>query len=507
EREAAAGLEPAGQPGVREPEATVVAVDTIVVTSPLYSYGISSAGGSIVDARLLEFRSFTEDGPVNLVPEGVDALVEYRLLIGDRTIELSRLPFTVRSTTPIRVDSATGERTLTLTHNDPETGATIDLTYAFAPDRYLIGVSGQVRGRFGDAPTLGIAVGPRLGSHEADPDEDARAAAYVVNGRREGIQSVSISDADARRVLEGPLYWTGFRGKYFLAAVISDCEQAVECFGGAIAEPTVSPSGVELVTTLPVGRDGRFQYALYLGPQEPSRLAQLGRDLQDVNPYGWQIFRPILRPLAHFVTWAVTEMHGVLDIGYGWVLILFGFLVRIVLWPLNAKAMRSQLKNMELQPVIQDLQKRHKNEPEKLQKEMLRLYREEGFNPLGGCLPMLIPFPVLITLYFVFQNTIEFRGVDFLWLADLSRPDPLYLLPILLGLSMFALQWLSARAQPTMNPQMKIMMWVMPGMITIFFFNLASGLNLYYFASNLASIPQQLQIMQERKRVRARMDG
>jgi YidC/Oxa1 family membrane protein insertase len=219
-----------------------------------------------------------------------------------------------------------------------------------------------------------------------------------------------------------------------------------------------------------------------------------------VATFGWKFLQPVLRPLGHAIVWALVGMHSVLGFGYGWVLILFGVLIRIVLWPLNAKAMRAQMKNMEVQPKLKEIQTRYKNEPEKLQKEMLRLYKEEGFNPLGGCLPMLIPFPILITLFFVFQSTIEFRGVSFLWLPDLSLADPLYILPILLGASMFALQFLSMRTAVDQNPQMKFMMYFMPLFMTVIFLNFASGLNLYYAAMNVASVPQQLQIMRERKR-------
>jgi YidC/Oxa1 family membrane protein insertase len=194
-------------------------------------------------------------------------------------------------------------------------------------------------------------------------------------------------------------------------------------------------------------------------------------------------------------------MHRALGLGYGWVLVLFGFMIRVVLWPLNAKAMRSQMKNMEFQPRIKELQARYKTEPEKLQKEMLRLYKEEGFNPMGGCLPMLLPLPVLITLFFVFQSTIEFRGVEFLWLPDLSRADPFYILPVALGLSMFIQQWLNTRTSKDIAPQMKVMTYVMPVFLTVLFLNFASGLNLYYASMNIASVPQQLQIMKERKRV------
>jgi YidC/Oxa1 family membrane protein insertase len=134
---------------------------------------------------------------------------------------------------------------------------------------------------------------------------------------------------------------------------------------------------------------------------------------------------------------------------------------------------------------------------------MLRLYKEEGFNPMGGCLPLLIPFPVLITLFFVFQATIEFRGEPWLWLPDLSRPDPIYVIPVLMGVSMFVLQWLSMRTARDANPQMKMMMWFMPIFMVVIFLKFASGLNLYYTAMNIASIPQQLLIARERARLQA----
>jgi YidC/Oxa1 family membrane protein insertase len=135
---------------------------------------------------------------------------------------------------------------------------------------------------------------------------------------------------------------------------------------------------------------------------------------------------------------------------------------------------------------------------------MMKLYKEHGFNPLAGCLPMLLPWPVLIALFFVFQNTIELRGVPFLWLPDLSAPDPFFILPIFLGVSMFLLQWVSMRSMPQQNPQMKMMMYVMPIMMVVIFFNLASGLNLYYATANIATLPQQIWIAGERKKAQAK---
>ena len=197
-------------------------------------------------------------------------------------------------------------------------------------------------------------------------------------------------------------------------------------------------------------------------------------------------------------------MHESTGLAYGWVLMIFGVLLRVIMFPLYQKAMRAQMKNMAAQPRLKEIQTRYKDKPEQLQKEMMKLYKEEGFNPLAGCLPMLLPWPVLVALFFVFQNTIELRGVPFLWLPDLSAADPLYILPIFLGVSMFLLQFISIRSIPDANPQMKMMMWIFPVVFTVMFANFASGLNLYYATMNVAMLPQQYWIAQERKQATAK---
>jgi len=473
-----------------------VAQDTLWVESSLYRYGLTSAGAGVVSAQLLRFESFTRDGVVELVADSLRrAAVRYRLQAGDDTLDLSSAEFEV-----VQRDSSGGERLLVL-RGSPR-GVPVQVSYRFDPERYLADVEVS-------APSVGagtgllIDIGPTLRSNEVRLEEDERALAYVVNGAQGGIRSVRLEDVQERRVEEGPLEWVAIKNKYFLIAAMAG-DEGGSGFGGLIAQDLPGADAAHLTTTLQ-STDGRYRFRLYMGPQEYGRLAALGSKMEDVNPYGWRIFRPIIQPLAHLILWAIEGLHGVLGIGYGWVLILFGVLMRIVLWPLNSKAMRSQLKTMELQPLIKEIQARHKNDPEKLQREMLRLYKEEGFNPLAGCLPLLLPWPILITLFFVFQNTISFRGQGFLWLPDLSQPDPLYLLPILMGASIFLLQWLNLRAAPQDNPQMKMMTYFMPIIMVVIFFQFASGLNLYYAASNVASLPQQLQIIGERKRVRSRM--
>ncbi|MGH7563792.1 MAG: YidC/Oxa1 family membrane protein insertase, partial [Gemmatimonadota bacterium] len=140
----------------------------------------------------------------------------------------------------------------------------------------------------------------------------------------------------------------------------------------------------------------------------------------------------------------------------------------------------------ELQPEIQRIRERHKDDPQRMQQETMRLYKERKVNPLGGCLPNLLPMPILFALFFVFQSTIEFRGQDFLWLPDLSQADPLYILPIFLGLSMMASSKLTVS-----DPRMAAMTYVMPIVMTFVFLNLAAGLVLYYAISNVLTFAQQ----------------
>ncbi|HEX6939248.1 MAG TPA: membrane protein insertase YidC [Longimicrobiales bacterium] len=493
-----AGAAPA--PAVQAPAQAAAPVegDTVVVASPLYRYAFSTLGASLVGAELVQFESSTRDGAVQLSSPEIDALLAYGVRIDGQAIDLRRLPFRVDAADTVWLREGDAPRTLRFVHEDPR-GFTVRLTYTFRPDDYVIGVDGAIEGLGGGAPLLTIDLAPTLASNEANPQEDYRSLSYSVRGERHGIRSTRLDDVSGEVIEEGPLQWVAIRNKYFLVAAVRGAAEDAAEFGGLIAREVPQEHAADLTATLPIRRDGRFDFRLYVGPQEYDRLAAINYDLEDVNPYGWKIFRPIIGPLAHLVIWAVVGLHETLNIGYGWVLILFGVLVRLVLWPLNTRAGRAQMKNMALQPRIQEIQQKYKNNPERLQQEMLKLYREEGFNPLGGCLPMLIPFPVLFTLFFVFQNTIEFRDVEFLWLPDLSRPDPLYILPILLGVSIFVMQRVTMKVAPA-NPQAKMLTYVMPAVMVVLFFNLASGLNLYYAAQNVASIPQQLQLARERQR-------
>lgn len=472
-----------------------VAADTVVVESPLYRYAISTAGAAIVSAELLRYESYATEanGPVQLAPGIAPGLLAHQIQIGGNLIDLREVPLTAdqEALTVAEGDSA---RTLTLSGQHPGTGAFIALELTFRPDEYVVDARLRVTGA--DPDRVVIHLGPTLPFNEPDRAEDERALAFAVRGG-DGIATTRLSNLEEQRTIPGPLDWVVLHNKYFMAALVR--AQGMP-FSGLVAQPVPGLTNAgALYAYLEPDLEEAFTWRFYIGPQDQQRLAQLGYQIQDANPIGYRWLRPILQPIGHAITWALVGMHNVLGLGYGWVLILFGILIRLVLWPLNAKAMRSQMRQMELQPRIKEIQSRYKTQPELLQKEMIRLYKEEGFNPMSGCLPLLIPFPVLIALFFVFQGTIEFRGVEFLWLPDLSRADPFYILPLLLGASMFITQWLSTRSATEVQPQMKFLMYFMPIFMTFIFLNFASGLNLYYASMNLASVPQQLQIMRERK--------
>jgi YidC/Oxa1 family membrane protein insertase len=487
-----AGAAPERQPVTFQSQDTLRS-DTVVVESPLYRLAFSTRGGKLIGAALKNYRSFApgDSGPAQLVAEDSDFLA-YRLVVGRDTLALDNWALEP-STRFLQVDSEGAEVVWTAAQGP----LTLRLSYRFSPQSYLFSVTGEVGG-VASGGLLLIRLGPRMRSVEADSVDDFRSYAVVTKAKRTESVSFGSLDPGERKELSGPFDWVAIKSKYFLAAILTRSPDRPR-LGGAVAvggERAGRYATRAYVTGSLAVPGGFFEHEVYLGPQEYRRLARIGHDLEDVNPYGW-IFRPVIQPFAILIVHILLWMHDVLKLPYGWVLVLFGIAVRVVLWPLNQKAMRSSMAMQAIQPQMKALQERYKKDPQKLQQELMKLYREHGVNPFGGCLPMLIPMPVLFALFFVFANTIEFRGVPFLWLPDLSRADPYYVIPLLMGLSMYAVTKIGQIGLPP-NPQAKMMLYVMPVMFTVLFANFSSGLNLYYAVSNIASIPQQWLVARER---------
>ncbi len=485
-------------------EASVPA-DTIEVRSDFYTLRFSTAGARLLDAELIKYQSFAPTDPAGTTVDlirGGDALFGYSVAVGGDTVSIENVTFEA-SAARIDVGSGVGGDSLTFRYRFPGSEVTFVVTYRFSSGSYQFETEGRLYG-IGDR---GYSVQTSLGQGLRDNDEKsrgvARQQALVVNGRTGGIRAQELDKIDpgATFVAEGaPFNWVAVKNKYFLVALIAP--ETSPGFSGMIGVGMAEERSASMRTSIPVpGGSGGFRFDAYLGPQEYDRLEGVGQDLQNVNPYGWRWLRPVIRPLVKLVMVILTWMHQTLSLSYGWVLILFGVLMRVVLFPLYQKSMRSQMAQMQVQPLMKELQNKYKDDPQKLQQEMLKLYKEHNVNPLGGCLPMMVPMPILFTLFFVFQGTIEFRGVPFLWLPDLSLKDPLYIIPLLMGASMFLLQWIGQKGVEV-NQQMKMMMYVMPVMFTVMFAGFPSGLHLYYTTSNLASIPQQLYLARERRKVR-----
>ncbi len=484
---------------LRSPDTTraeTQAADTIRVTSPLYTYGISTVGGRLVEAKLTRYRSMSP-GDARAVAQILPPQSRFlatSLVLGADTISFGDLHFTP-STDSLSVAGPTSLRL-----NASKGQVSVTLTYTFRPDDYQIGVGGQVTGVGPNGGQLLVEMGPTLANTEANEQENHRALALVTKrNETERTDFASLKPGEPRTI-SGPLDWAAIKSKYFVTAVL-----AFDSAGGGISGVTATarkteekrPTSADLRLGLPLKPSGAFEYTVYAGPMEYDRLGAVGHDFDDVNPYGWPGFRTVIRPVAGAVRWLLVWMHDHLSLPYGLVLIFFGILVRLLLWPLNQKAMRANLQLQAVQPLMKEIQDKYKNDPQRLQQEMFKLYKEHSVNPLGGCWPMLLPMPVLFALFFVFQNTIELRGASFLWLPDLSRPDPLYVIPLIMGLSMFGLSKVGQMGMPP-NPQTKMMLYVMPVMMTFLFLNFASGLNLYYAVSNLSSIPQQWMLARER---------
>jgi YidC/Oxa1 family membrane protein insertase len=502
---------PAPAPSARPPVPRTVQLpaETVWVTSPLYRFGFSTRGAQLVSAELEQYQSFARGDSgrrVQLVPDA-GPLLGLRVVMGSDTASLADLAFSPSSP---RLAVGGGDSTLVFTA--PLGSGNITLRYRFAAGDYRFAVDGSIQGLGGGGAVLLVDLGNGLRSVEADPLTDYREYAVVTKADKTQKTTFASLDPGERAVLDGPFEWVALKSKYFFTAVLAP-EQNARPFAGAVATgiertqvPVASLFGTRaaslatqarVLTTMSLPPTGKFRFDVYAGPFEHQRLSHLGHGLDDANPYGWSIFRPIIHPVSLVVVSILFWMHERLHLAYGWVLVFFGVLVRMLLWPLQQRAMESQMRMQAVQPLMTEIQSRYKNEPEKLQREMLKLYKDHKVNPFGGCLPMLLPMPVLLALFFVFSNTIEFRGVPFLWLPDLSRHDPLYIIPVVMGISMFAVSKIGQRGLPP-NPQMKTMLYMMPAMMTFIFLRLASGLNLYYAVQNLISLPQQWQISQKR---------
>ncbi len=277
--------------------------------------------------------------------------------------------------------------------------------------------------------------------------------------------------------------WIGMLQHYFAAAILPPMDQQ----GTFTAKPAQGQGYmaqyVGATETIPAGQQATFSTSLFLGPKLQDRLDDIAPGFELTLDYG------ILTPISEPLFWLLSHLHGLTG-NWGVAIILLTLLVKGAMFKLSEAQYRSMAKMKKFAPKIQDLKERYGDDRERMQKAMMELYKKEGFNPLAGCWPLLVQFPVFIALYWVLLESVELRQASFaFWLTDLTSPDPYYVLPVLFGISMFAQQKLSG--QQVADPTQQKIMNIMPVMLTAFFTFFQSGLVLYWFVSNLVGISQQ----------------
>jgi YidC/Oxa1 family membrane protein insertase len=521
----ASAASPASANSLGSPVVAPVSAETLTVTTPRTRVLFSSVGAVPIAVTMRDYRSTvrteadTAARPEVRLARPGESLLRYHIIMGRDTLALDRVAF--RGSTSQSSDGApelTFQGDVARATGPP---AAVTIQYRFGPDGYLSQVAGTVTAAGSAASTASAPAGYLLvdlpsgfPSYEADSTDDLQQLAYVIKPVHEDPSSISFSHLDPGQaeLHAGPAEWAVAKDKYFLVGVLA--ADSVRAHQIAEMDLVGQPRAAKLATrgaatiVLPLasatgggggGAGATFAFQLYAGPQEYRRLRAIGHDFENLNPYGG-FLHPILQPFVTLVVQTVLWMRQTLQINYGWVLVIFGVVIRFLLWPVNQRAMRTSIKMQRLQPELTEVQSKYKNDRVKQQEEMVRVYREHGmspWSPIAGCLPMMLPLPIFGALYFVFRNTIEFRGVPFLWLHDISAKDPYYIMPILMGASSFLVSWIGMRNSPP-NPQTKMMGYMFPIMMTVFLAKVAAGLNLYYLVQNVATLPQQWILANER---------
>jgi YidC/Oxa1 family membrane protein insertase len=468
-----------------------ITAESVAIATSLARYSLLNAGAVPASVRVHGYRDLRPGARDSVVLEQTQGpLLRYRIANGADTIALDTVPFTVHQS----------DGTTTFVGTTPP----VTISYSTTNDGFRTAVRGTVASAQPGSVLL-IDLPSDLRSVEADTTDDLRHLAYAFKRPRRDVVSVGFSKLDSLRPRSdtGAMEWVSLRNKYWLLALMTpigktttpsfmNLESRGKSHLGKVARLAQATTAVPLV-------NGQFAFDLYVGPQSWQQLHALGNDLENVNPYAG-FLHAVVQPFATIVMRTLLWMRATFRVNYGWVLVIFGVVIRLLLWPLNQKAMRTSIQMQRIQPELTEVQKRYRSDPEKQRDALMKLYQDHGMSPLSpmlGCLPMLLPMPILFALYFVFQNTIEFRGVSFLWLPDLSLRDPFYITPIAMGVSMFLLSWIGMRGTPP-NPQTQMMSYMMPVLFTVMFLNFASGLNLYYGVQNIAALPQQWMISRER---------
>lgn len=457
--------------------------EIIVTETPLYRAAWSTKGGRLVSLRLKRYKQSLEAkaGQVEMIKTPLPGItitggVSDEALIyapsAHGTVTVANGPYTLSFTAPLAQ------------------GIVVRKDFTLSPQGYIIGYRQTLQ----NVAATPLAVGATVGLPEVYPVEDKGskytfAGPVVLNGKHlEEFKLSKVKKAGAYREFSGANKWFGFEDQYFLKALVLKDAPETTLTIRRLDEKTVAMVCALPTATINPGFSLARDLALFVGPKEIGTLKASGYELNKALDFGF--FDIIAKPLLVSLNWIEKYTHS-----YGWSIIILTFIIKLVLYPLSLKSFKSMKELQKVQPLMKELQEQYKDDKQKMNQALMKLYQEHKINPMGGCLPLLLQIPILFALYKVFLASIELRHTPFhiwgTWLPDLSAKDPYYITPILMGLSWF----LQQKMTPTPgDPMQQKMMMIMPLIFTVMFLNFPSGLVIYWLVSNILSILQQAYI-------------
>jgi YidC/Oxa1 family membrane protein insertase len=466
------------------------------VRTDVLALTFSSEGGSLVEAVLLEH--FSETGrelsrtqtPLKLLQSGdTHTYVAQSGLIGVQGVELPTHVSPMRKTST-QTNLLDGQDTLAVRfESSPQNGVVLATTYTLRRGAYDMDVRYEVINQGDVAQPVNLYMqlvrdGMKAGSDTPFYSTFTGPAFFSDEAK---FQKVDFSDIDknktsfVRNTFDG---YVAMVQHYFASAwLLSDGverENFVRRAGSLYSAGMITPMG-----TVAPGQSASVSAQLFVGPQEEKILETLAPGLELVKDYGW------LTMLAKPLYWLLEKIHGFVG-NWGWSIVLLVVLIKAAFYWLNASAYRSMAKMKKVNPRIMEMRERLKGNPQQMQQEMMKIYREEKVNPLGGCFPILIQIPVFIALYWVLMASVEMRNSPWLgWIVDLSSPDPFFILPLIMAVTTI-LQTALNPLPP--DPLQAKLMWMMPVVFSVMFFFFPAGLVLYWITNNVLTIAQQAYI-------------
>ena len=482
---AVASIGASAVPGTPAPAAPA-AREKIEVTTDVYRLTFDGEGGSLTHAELLKHADMT-DKAKNFVL--FDESTQ-RVYVAQTGLIGGSFPThkTVMTAVPGPRALKDGENELTIRFESPEQGGVkLVKTWTLKRGAYDIAVKHEVLnvGSTAVSPQLYLQLvrdGNKPPGESSFYSTFTGPAVYTDAKKYQKIEFKDIENGKVDIPKESPNGYVAMVQHYFASAwLLADGVQR-ELFTRKVSDNLYSVGMITPLGNIDPGTTKVVDARLFAGPQVETMMEKLYPGLELVKDYGW------LTILSKPLYWLLDQLHKLLG-NWGWSIVALVLLLKIAFYWLNAKAYASMAKMKAINPKIMEMRERLKDKPQQMQQEMMRIYREEKVNPMGGCFPIMIQIPVFIALYWVLLSSVEMRNAPWIgWIHDLSAPDPFFILPLLMTASSL-LQTALNPAPP--DPMQAKMMWFMPLIFSVMFFFFPAGLVLYWLTNNILSIAQQ----------------